>query len=53
VWGPEYGEEREYLRVFVNRLRKKIEPNPQDPQFLIKEPWVGYSLKLPVHERVK
>ena len=53
VWGPEYGEEREYLRVFINRLRKKIEPNPQDPQFLIKEPWVGYSLKLPVHERVK
>ena len=48
VWGPEYGEEREYLRVFVNRLRKKIEPSPQDPQFLIKEPWIGYSLKLPV-----
>ena len=47
VWGPEYGEEREYLRVFVNRLRKKIEPLPQDPQFLIKEPWIGYSLKLP------
>ena len=46
VWGPEYGEEREYLRVFINRLRKKIEPSPQDPQFLIKEPWVGYSLKL-------
>jgi two-component system, OmpR family, KDP operon response regulator KdpE len=47
VWGPEYGEEREYLRVFVNRLRKKIEPSPQDPQYLIKEPWIGYSLKLP------
>lgn len=48
VWGPEYGEEREYLRVFVNRLRKKIEPSPQDPQYLIKEPWIGYSLKIPV-----
>src|SRR5271156_3174338 len=47
VWGPEYGEEREYLRVFINRLRKKIEPSPQDPQYLIKEPWIGYSLKLP------
>jgi two-component system KDP operon response regulator KdpE len=47
VWGPEYGEEREYLRVFVNRLRKKIEPSPQDPQYLVKEPWIGYSLKLP------
>jgi two-component system, OmpR family, KDP operon response regulator KdpE len=46
VWGPEYGDQREYLRVFVNRLRKKIEPEPQDPQFLIKEPWIGYSLKL-------
>ena len=47
VWGPEYGEQREYLRVFINRLRKKIEPLPQDPQYLIKEPWIGYSLKLP------
>ncbi len=47
VWGPEYGEEREYLRVFINRLRKKIEPSPQDPQYLLKEPWIGYSLKLP------
>jgi two-component system, OmpR family, KDP operon response regulator KdpE len=47
VWGPEYGEQREYLRVFINRLRKKIEPSPQAPQYLIKEPWIGYSLKLP------
>ncbi len=47
VWGPEYGEEREYLRVFINRLRKKIEPSPQEPRYLIKEPWIGYSLKLP------
>jgi two-component system, OmpR family, KDP operon response regulator KdpE len=53
VWGPEYGEEREYLRVFINRLRKKIEPSPQDPQYLIKEPWIGYSLKLPVADRIK
>jgi two-component system KDP operon response regulator KdpE len=47
VWGPEYGEEREYLRVFINRLRKKIEPSPRDPQYLVKEPWIGYRLKLP------
>lgn len=47
VWGPYYGEEREYLRVFINRLRKKIEPSPQDPQYLLKEPWIGYRLKLP------
>jgi two-component system, OmpR family, KDP operon response regulator KdpE len=47
VWGPDYGEEREYLRVFINRLRKKIEPSPQEPQYLLKEPWIGYRLNLP------
>ena len=49
VWGPEYGNRREYLRVFINRLRKKIEPSPEVPQYLIKEPWIGYSMKLPEH----
>ncbi len=49
VWGPDYGEEREYLRVFINRLRKKIEPSPQEPQYLLKEPWIGYRLNLPEH----
>ena len=33
VWGPDYGEELEYLRVFINRLRKKIEPDPANPRF--------------------
>lgn len=47
VWGPDYGEEHEYLRVFVNRLRKKIEPSPKTPKYLLKEPWVGYRLDLP------
>ena len=47
VWGPEYRNRREYLRVFINRLRKKIEPSPEVPQYLIKEPWIGYSMKLP------
>ena len=47
VWGPAYGEEHEYLRVFVNRLRKKIEPSPKTPKYLLKEPWVGYRLELP------
>ena len=42
VWGPDYGDEVEYLRVFVNQLRKKIEPDPSRPKFLITEPWVGY-----------
>jgi two-component system KDP operon response regulator KdpE len=47
VWGPEYGDEIEYLRVFVNHLRKKIEPDPAHPKYLITEPWAGYSFRLP------
>jgi two-component system KDP operon response regulator KdpE len=47
VWGPDYGDEVEYLRVFVNSLRKKIEPNPSKPRFLLTEPWVGYRFALP------
>jgi two-component system, OmpR family, KDP operon response regulator KdpE len=47
VWGPDYRDEVEYLRVFVNQLRKKIEENPSSPRFLLTEPWVGYRLSLP------
>ncbi len=47
VWGPEYGNEVEYLRVFVNQLRKKIEEDPAQPKFLLTEPWVGYLFRLP------
>ena len=47
VWGPDYGGEVEYLRVFVNQLRKKIEPQPAKPRYLLTEPWVGYRLNLP------
>jgi len=47
VWGPDYGEESEYLRVFVNQLRKKIEPDPASPRYLLTEPWVGYRFSLP------
>ncbi len=42
VWGPDYGDEVEYLRVVVNQLRKKIEPLPSKPKYLLTEPWVGY-----------
>lgn len=42
VWGPEYGEESEYLRVYINRLRHKLEENPANPRFLLTEPAVGY-----------
>jgi two-component system KDP operon response regulator KdpE len=47
VWGPDYGDELEYLRVFVNRLRKKIEPDPSKPQFLVTDAWAGYRFHLP------
>src|ERR1051326_4409344 len=42
VWGPDYGEEVEYLRVFVNQVRKKIEPDPRYPRYLLTEPAMGY-----------
>jgi two-component system KDP operon response regulator KdpE len=47
VWGPDYGDEVEYLRVVVNQLRKKIEPQPSKPQYLLTEPWVGYRFAAP------
>jgi len=47
VWGPDYGDELEYLRVFVNRLRKKIEPDPSKPEFLVTDAWAGYRFRLP------
>jgi two-component system KDP operon response regulator KdpE len=48
VWGPDYGDQVEYLRVFVNQLRKKIEAQPSKPQYIITEPWVGYRFNMPV-----
>jgi len=47
VWGPDYGDEVEYLRVFINQLRKKIEPEPSSPKYILTEPWVGYRFHLP------
>jgi two-component system KDP operon response regulator KdpE len=47
VWGPDYGNEVESLRVLVNQLRKKIEPNPRNPRYLLTEPWVGYRFENP------
>jgi two-component system KDP operon response regulator KdpE len=47
VWGPDYGDQVEYLRVFVNQLRKKIEPKPSEPRYLLTEPWVGYIFRHP------
>ena len=42
VWGPEYGNELEYLRTFVRQLRKKIEDDPKNPQYLLTDAYVGY-----------
>ena len=42
VWGPDYGDQVEYLRVFIKNLRKKIEANPESPEYITTEPWVGY-----------
>ena len=42
VWGGEYTEQNEYLRVFIGQLRKKIEPNPSEPRYILTEPWIGY-----------
>jgi two-component system, OmpR family, KDP operon response regulator KdpE len=42
IWGGNYGEQTEYLRVFVGQLRKKIEPDPASPRYILTEPWIGY-----------
>jgi two-component system KDP operon response regulator KdpE len=42
VWGPDYGDQVDYLRVFIKNLRKKIETNPENPEYITTEPWVGY-----------
>lgn len=42
VWGSEYGDEREYLRVFISQLRRKIEDNPLSPTYILTEPGIGY-----------
>ena len=45
VWGPSYEAEAHYLRVFINQLRRKIEPDPTRPRYLITEPGIGYRLR--------
>lgn len=45
VWGPEYGPEHEYLRVYIGRLRQKIEVDPANPKYLITERGIGYTFE--------
>jgi two-component system KDP operon response regulator KdpE len=47
VWGPDYGDQVDYLRVFIRSLRKKIEANPEHPEYITTEPWVGYRFNVP------
>ena len=47
VWGPEYGQEVEYLRTFMHQLRKKVETDPSAPQYLLTEPYFGYRFRQP------
>ena len=44
AWGPSYGSESNYLRVYANQLRRKLEPDPSHPRYLITEPGIGYRL---------
>ncbi len=44
VWGPAYGDESNYLHVYVSQLRRKIEPDPSSPRHLLTEPGAGYRL---------
>jgi len=51
LWGPEYGAEKEYLRVFIGRLRKELEPDPENPKYIITIPGVGYQFKATVKRK--
>jgi two-component system KDP operon response regulator KdpE len=42
TWGGDYTDQTEYLRVFIRHLRKKIEPDPAKPRYILTDPWVGY-----------
>ena len=42
IWGGNFAEQTEYLRVFIGQLRKKIEADPANPRYILTEPWIGY-----------
>jgi two-component system KDP operon response regulator KdpE len=47
VWGPGYQTETHYLRVYMAQLRRKLEPDPARPRYLLTEPGMGYRLLVP------
>ncbi len=52
VWGPEYGNETEYLRVYIRYLRQKLEPAPSNPRYLLTQPGAGYMFHQPEEDIV-
>jgi two-component system KDP operon response regulator KdpE len=50
VWGPHHGQYEQTLRVHIGHIRKKIEPDPPNPQYVVTEPGVGYRLTVPAKE---
>ena len=46
VWGVEYGDEKEYLRTYMNQLRRKLEADPAHPRYLLTENYIGYRFAL-------
>jgi two-component system, OmpR family, KDP operon response regulator KdpE len=51
IWGPAYGRETQYLRVFIRQLRRKLESNPSEPELICTEPWLGYRFEMPTAEQ--
>jgi len=47
VWGPEYRDDIDYLRAYIRYLRRKLEPDPSNPQYILTSPGVGYVLACP------
>ena len=47
VWGPEYGEEADYLRVYIRQLRIKVEADPSRPKYILTDPGIGYVFRSP------
>ena len=52
VWGPEYGDELEYLRTFIRQIRMKIEDEPANPKYLLTDSHIGYRFTESIYESV-
>jgi two-component system KDP operon response regulator KdpE len=50
VWGPEYRDDFDYLRSYIHLLRRKLEPDPSNPRFIVRVPGYGYMLETEGHQ---